>query len=237
MAEEKGLRQQGESRTILYVDNQRLTRDCVGEQLALHLPELLVETVRTVRDVSREDAMAKRFALGILNIHAARIGDPCAADALAFLAEAAPDLALVLLSDLDEPDEVAKAFKLGVRGYIPTNVPIKQAIEAIRLVSAGGTYVPPSILSLSLKPAQPEGAVGIEESQCAKTFTPRQLEVLQRLWQGKQNKTIAYDLNMCESTVKVHIRHIMKKLRARNRTQVVLLTRSLLQEHGARPGG
>jgi DNA-binding NarL/FixJ family response regulator len=237
MAEEKGLRPQGESRTILYVDDQHLTRDCVGEQLALHLPELLIETVRTVRDVSREDALAERFALGILNIHAARTGDPYAADALAFLAEAVPDLALVLLSDLDEPDEVAKAFKLGVRGYIPTNVPIKQAIEAIRLVSAGGTYVPPSILSLSLKPAQPQVAPGIEESQCAKMFTPRQLEVLQRLWQGKQNKTIAYDLNMCESTVKVHIRHIMKKLRARNRTQVVLLTRSLLQENGVRPGG
>jgi DNA-binding NarL/FixJ family response regulator len=59
------------------------------------------------------------------------------------------------------------------------------------------------------------------------SFTPRQLEVLRRLWQGKQNKLIAYDLNMCESTVKVHIRHIMKKLNARNRTQVVLLTRSM----------
>ena len=57
--------------------------------------------------------------------------------------------------------------------------------------------------------------------------------MLQRLWQGKQNKTIAYDLDMCESTVKVHIRHIMKKLNARNRTQVVLLTRSLNESGSA----
>jgi DNA-binding NarL/FixJ family response regulator len=55
-------------------------------------------------------------------------------------------------------------------------------------------------------------------------FSPRQLQVLERLRQGKQNKMIAYELGMCESTVKVHLRHIMKKLNARNRTQVVLLT-------------
>jgi DNA-binding NarL/FixJ family response regulator len=50
--------------------------------------------------------------------------------------------------------------------------------------------------------------------------------VLRLLQQGKQNKIIAYELGMCESTVKVHIRHIMRKLNARNRTQVVLLTNS-----------
>ena len=55
-------------------------------------------------------------------------------------------------------------------------------------------------------------------------FSQRQVQVLEGLKQGKQNKIIAYELNMCESTVKVHIRHIMKKLKARNRTQVVLLT-------------
>ena len=51
--------------------------------------------------------------------------------------------------------------------------------------------------------------------------------MLERLRQGKQNKIIAYELGMCESTVKVHIRLIMKKLNARNRTQVVLLTNSM----------
>jgi DNA-binding NarL/FixJ family response regulator len=55
-------------------------------------------------------------------------------------------------------------------------------------------------------------------------FSPRQSQVLEGLRQGKQNKIIAYELGMCESTVKVHLRHIMRKLNARNRTQVVLLT-------------
>ena len=71
-------------------------------------------------------------------------------------------------------------------------------------------------------------------------FSPRQIQVLERLQQGKQNKIIAYELGMCESTVKVHIRHIMRKLNARNRTQVVLLTNKMhcgsavaLAEHAA----
>ena len=58
-------------------------------------------------------------------------------------------------------------------------------------------------------------------------FRSRQLEVLEGLKQGKQNKIIAHELNMCESTVKVHIRILMKKLKARNRTQVVLLTSNI----------
>ncbi len=215
------------SDAILYIDSQRLTRDCVAEQLATHLPERLIESVATVRDLSKEDAEAQRFAIGILNKHAMPMGDAKLRDQLSFLAATAPDLALVLFSDLDEADEVAEAFRLGIRGYIPTTLPIKQAVEAIRLVSAGGSYLPPSILTLSAHSARAKASPHPEEDSCIKGFTPRQLEVLQRLWQGKQNKLIAYDLNMCESTVKVHIRHIMKKLNARNRTQVVLMTRSM----------
>ncbi len=55
-------------------------------------------------------------------------------------------------------------------------------------------------------------------------FTPRQTEVLKCLWQGKRNKAIAGELNMREGTVKVHVRHIMHKLHAQNRTQIVSLT-------------
>jgi DNA-binding NarL/FixJ family response regulator len=72
------------------------------------------------------------------------------------------------------------------------------------------------------------------EHHCTETFTPRQVEILQNLWQGKQNKKIAHDLDISENTVKVHIHHIMKKLNARNRTQVVLLTRSL-EGNGSTP--
>ena len=65
-------------------------------------------------------------------------------------------------------------------------------------------------------------------------FTQRQAEILDCLRRGMANKLIAYELDMCESTVKVHIRHIMKKLNATNRTQVAYLTRGFF-ESGTEP--
>jgi DNA-binding NarL/FixJ family response regulator len=62
-----------------------------------------------------------------------------------------------------------------------------------------------------------------KDHHCAKKLSARQLEILHHLAQGKQNKRIAHDLGISENTVKVHMRHIMKKLDAQNRTQVVLL--------------
>jgi DNA-binding NarL/FixJ family response regulator len=218
---------QARAGAIIYIDNQRLRRDCVTEQLAMRLPEMLIEAVAEVYDLSKEDIDTHRFALGILNKHSTHIGKPELAKQLSFLATTAPNLPLALFSDLDEADDIAEAFKLGIRGYIPTSLPIQQAAEAIRLVSAGGSFLPPSILALSTRAGRVQAPSSMEDKPCEKQFTPRQLEVLRRVWQGKQNKLIAYDLNMCESTVKVHIRHIMKKLNARNRTQVVLLTRSM----------
>jgi DNA-binding NarL/FixJ family response regulator len=208
----------------VYIDHKSLTRECVGQQLAMLLPEAAVVIAASVEDIPKEASEASRFLVGILHKHTAPIGDAALEDQLLRLADLAPDLPRVVFSDIDDADDIVKAFGLGVRGYIPINLPIKQVVEAIRLVSAGGSYVPSSILSLSTQRGAAQSYTE-RKHHCAERFSPRQMEVLQRLWQGKQNKAIAYDLDMCESTVKVHIRHIMKKLNARNRTQVVLLTR------------
>jgi DNA-binding NarL/FixJ family response regulator len=213
------------AQAILYIDHQSLTRECVGQQLAMLLPENTVVTIATVEEIPEGARQACRFSVAIFNKHATPIGDQELAGQLLHLADLAPNLPLIFLSDIDDADDIVKAFGLGIRGYIPINLPIKQTVEAIRLVSAGGSYVPSSILSLSRSAVQSD--TNRKEHHCAERFSPRQMEVLQRLWQGKQNKTIAYDLKMCESTVKVHIRHIMKKLNVRNRTQVVLRTHSL----------
>ena len=228
---------QARTGAIIYIDNQRLRRDCVTEQLAMRLPEMLIEAVAEVYDLSKEDIDTHRFALGILNKHSTHIGKPELAKQLSFLATTAPNLPLALFSDLDEADDIAEAFKLGIRGYIPTSLPIQQAAEAIRLVSAGGSFLPPSILALSSPAGRVQAPSSMEDKPCEKQFTLRQLEVLRRVWQGKQNKLIAYELGMCESTVKIHIRHIMKKLNARNRTQVVLLTRSICENGFAEGNG
>jgi DNA-binding NarL/FixJ family response regulator len=86
---------------------------------------------------------------------------------------------------------------------------LKVVSEAIRLVQAGGMYIPASSLLAAQRPNEVRGA---ESNSRLSGLTNRQLAVLEAVRRGKANKIIAYELNMCESTVKVHLRNIMKKL-------------------------
>src|SRR3984885_6574425 len=61
--------------------------------------------------------------------------------------------------------------------------------------------------------------------------TAREVAVIRAIQQGKPNKVIAYELNMCESTVKVHVRNLMKKMKAKNRTDLAIKTQTALQPH------
>jgi DNA-binding NarL/FixJ family response regulator len=128
---------------------------------------------------------------------------------------------VVLLADQEDLGSVMDALELGVRGYIPTSVPFEIAIEAIRLVKVGGTFVPASSLLRSRQLAETPAA---DEPPSSEMFTARQAAVVEALRRGKANKIIAHELNMRESTVKVHVRNIMKKLKAKNRTEVAFMT-------------
>ena len=120
------------------------------------------------------------------------------------------------------------ALQNGVRGYIPTSVTFDVAIEAMRLVKAGGTFVPAS----SLNSARQKAELATAWRNGSGPFSPRQTEVIEAIRRGKPNKVIAYELDMRESTVKVHIRNIMKKLKATNRTQVAFLTNGMFENDG-----
>jgi DNA-binding NarL/FixJ family response regulator len=211
---------------LLYIDARRLSRDCVSRQFAEHLPELSIEPAMSAVEFSLGAFTRERFALTILHTHMSSVDDAGVSGQLSLLGQIMPGVPVVLLSDNEQVDHIVRAFRLGIRGYIPTSLPMKDAAEAIRFVWLGGSFVPPSALAASIRPPSAEGDIVDGRNRMPARFTPRQHEVLRRLWQGKPNKIIAYELKMCESTVKVHIRHIMRKLHARNRTQVVLLTHS-----------
>ena len=98
-------------------------------------------------------------------------------------------------------------------------------MAAIRFVKDGGTYIPQCVPTSIVQ--EPSSTCLVDGDGGPVGFSPRQLQVLELLKEGKQNKIIAYELGMCESTVKVHIRILMKKLKAGNRTQVVLLTQGI----------
>jgi DNA-binding NarL/FixJ family response regulator len=101
-------------------------------------------------------------------------------------------------------------------------------MQAIRLVLAGGVFIPPQVLAEEGTPLSLQSESGDSPRPRACGFTPRQTEVFDLLRQGKSNKLIAYELRMQESTVKVHVRQIMRKLKAINRTHAVFLANSMV---------
>ena len=210
--------------TVLYVDHLHLSRDCISEHLAAHLPNWAIRSAASIRDASILADLSK-LSLIVFNSHGARLGSQEARDEMLAIRETAPGTPFVVMSDLEDAGEVREALGHGARGYLPP-LPLGQVMAAIRFVGDGGTYIPLCVLTTHMV-QKPSSACLVDGNGDPVTFSPRQLQVLQLLRQGKQNKTIAYELDMCESTVKVHIRLIMRKLNARNRTQVVLLAEGI----------
>ena len=144
------------------------------------------------------------------------------------LSAAANDVPIIIVADDDRLENICSALDLGIRGYIPTNLSLDVVIEAINLVRAGGLFVPASCL-IAARQAHDVSNLPKQSGR----FTPRQESVINALRKGKTNKLIACELNMQESTVKVHVRHIMKKLGARNRTEVALMANGLFDHRSA----
>ncbi|MBX9589277.1 MAG: response regulator transcription factor [Hyphomonadaceae bacterium] len=145
------------------------------------------------------------------------------------MAQLIRELPTVLMSDTEQPEDVLWAIDCGVQGFIPTNLSLHVVIEALRLVRAGGVFVPATSLIPALR-GRGSSAQLPERDRSPTMFTARQAAVVEAIGKGKANKIIAHELNMCESTVKVHVRNIMKKLSAKNRTEVALMANRLLSE-------
>jgi len=130
-----------------------------------------------------------------------------------------PTVPLVVVSADQEPGTVRAAFAAGAAAYLPKSEPPEVLQQALRLVLAGGTYTPALVLA-----DNGGGASGQPDLQA---LTPRQRDVLRGLSRGLPNKLIARELNLSEGTVKIHIAAVLRALRARNRTEAVVLARQL----------
>jgi DNA-binding NarL/FixJ family response regulator len=126
---------------------------------------------------------------------------------------------LVVLGADEDPHHMAEILSQGARGYIPTSVGLSVAIGALQLAMAGGTFVPASALRNSGR-ERPDASQSVHSML---GLSERQAAVAEAVALGKPNKIIAYEMALCESTVKVHIRSIMKKMQARNRTEIAFM--------------
>jgi DNA-binding NarL/FixJ family response regulator len=214
---------------VLLVDSRPLTREWLAKWLEDVLGVFHVTAVAGAENVGDEERRPDA-ELAILNVGPAAAADQEIADEIGLLCRRLPDVPIVLFAEREETAQVAAALRQGVRGYITSTLSPEVVIAVLRLVRAGGTFVPASLVLQAgphrERPEQ-EPAPRVADKKL-EDFTPRELEVLDRLRRGMSNKMIAYDLDICENTVKVHIMHIMRKLQTSNRTQTALRARCIL---------
>jgi DNA-binding NarL/FixJ family response regulator len=204
-----------DKRCLLVLDSRALDRECLARTLTTHGLGMEVGAFGSVDEWREKKGTCPPVGAVLLNIGARKVAD-VAAEIVKLAAEFRP-LPVVVLSDIDDLGQILRVLECGARGYIPTSVGVEVCIEAIGLAVAGGIFLPASsVLAVRhlIETERPEA------QPMAGMFTLRQAEVVQALRKGKANKIIAYELNLRESTVKVHIRNIMKKLKATNRTEV-----------------
>jgi DNA-binding NarL/FixJ family response regulator len=200
--------------SVAVIDEKPFTRECITKSL-----QALDERLRIASFASCEDFLrsARPQDLILYYAHQSLADWSGLYNQLLPLKRLLKIVPVVILSDVDCPDSMLAIFESGARGFIPTDqTTLEQIIEIIGLVKAGGIFVPPSSLTLRRVEGQfaPKGAASQQLSRS-------EIAVLDRLKLGKANKIIAHELGMSESTVKMYIGRIMKKLKATNRTEVV----------------
>jgi DNA-binding NarL/FixJ family response regulator len=210
---------------LVYIDTRAFLRDCVGRWLQSSLSGFRVWALPNAEEIKTAPIKTEQIRAVLINTASERMLSGSVAGLLSRLSELLPAVPVAVLSDYEDAENIREAFGLGVRGYIPNSMASIVAVEAMHLVCVGGTFAPPAAL-LSYGGRSRASA---DERPLIEGFTHRQTQILDCLRRGMANKLIAYELNMCENTVKVHVRNLMKKVNARNRTQVVYLTRGCFE--------
>jgi DNA-binding NarL/FixJ family response regulator len=194
---------------VAVVESRPFMRECIRRsmQSALSVP------VVTYSSLSELGAQLHEASTGLVVLSLIEATSEGCAKALKELLEFASAYPVIALASTNDVDLARAVIRCGAKGYIPVTMGFEIAIEVMRFVLAGGTYVPPDCLLVAEQPALR-----------AYMLTSRELSVVRAIQQGKSNKIIANELTMCLSTVKVHVRNVMRKLNARNRTEVAMKT-------------
>ncbi|HEX4171955.1 MAG TPA: response regulator transcription factor [Acetobacteraceae bacterium] len=215
----------GASVTVGLIDCLRFSRDCLIQALCTLHPELSIIPFASIGDCLSTAPVGLHLVL-----YYSHGEDSCETLLLQHvkqLRQAFGSTPIVVLSDARtalQPRSIRNALNSGAQGFIPTSITeMSAAVAAIRFVRDGGTFAPLDLLLTH----RPTPAPSVVAGPATKQLTPRQMTVLSHLRQGKANKIIAFELGMTESTVKVHIRNIMRKMGATNRTQAVYKSQQL----------
>jgi DNA-binding NarL/FixJ family response regulator len=210
-------------RQLAIVDQSRLRCDCLKLALAHQPRRWHVTDVASAAELAQLVQRGEEYDVILLG------GSTCAHVDLvdiAVLAAAAPHTPILVAAECDDPSRAHAILRAGAKGFLPTSHSLKVLMGALERVRAGGTYVP---LALT----EPVPAATAERAQRTpwRELTRRQRDVLALISEGKSNKLIADALHMSESTVKAHVKQIIRRLNVANRTQAALLATRAIAAH------
>ncbi len=201
---------------VLLIDDHALFRDALTLMLEARLGGLELLHAGRLDEALRAQREHADIRLVLLDL---ALPDSSGVDGLRRWREQAAEVPVVVLSADERPETVLAAIDAGAAGFIPKTAQGRVLEDALRAVFDGRAFVPPRTYG-TLAELNGSAPRGVDADQLA--LSPRQLEVLRLLIEGKTNKMICRDLALSESTVKTHLAAIFRRLGAETRTQAVV---------------
>jgi DNA-binding NarL/FixJ family response regulator len=192
---------------VLSVDDHPLLREGIAAIIGSQPDMLLVGSASSGGEAIR----AFRELRPDVTLMDLRLPDMTGIDSLIAIRNEFPDARIIVLTTFEGDAEIQRALQAGALGYLLKSMPPRDLVEAIRQVNCGKKRIPPEI------------AAQLAEYISEDSLTDREIQVLRYIAGGNRNREIGQRLFISEETVKVHIRHIMEKLGAGDRTQAVAI--------------
>jgi two-component system, NarL family, response regulator len=192
---------------ILTVDDHPLLREGIAAMLGGEADiEVIAEAANGTEAIEKFRAL--RPDVTLMDIQMPVVNG---LDAIVEIRKHFPDARIIVLTTYSGDAQVTKAFKAGAFGYLLKSMLRKELVETIRSVHAGLRRIPPEI------------AVGMAEHYADDQLTAREIDILKQVAAGNANKVVADNLHISEETVKSHMRSILSKLGANDRTHAVTI--------------
>jgi len=192
---------------ILSVDDHPLLREGLGAIINCQ-PDMSIEAFASNGREAIEKFRSFRPDVTLMDL---KLPDLSGIDATIAIRAEFRDARIIILTTFERDVEIQRALKAGAHGFLLKSMPPKEMLDMIRIVHGGKKVVPREI------------AAGLAEHLSDEPLSAREVDVLRHVAEGNRNRDIAGRLFISEQTVKVHLRHIMGKLGANDRTQSVAI--------------
>jgi two-component system, NarL family, nitrate/nitrite response regulator NarL len=197
---------------VLIADDHELLRDTLD--LWFRQEKIDVTSARDLPSAMAAVAAAEPFDLILLDYGMPGMNG---LDGLRIALDQGKGARVALMSGIATREVAEQALDIGAAGYLPKTLPAKTLVNAVRFMAMGEIYAPVEFMTASTEVATVHAL--------AEKLSPREVQVLKGLCEGKANKEIARDLGIQEPTVKLHMKTLYRKIGAHNRTQAAMIAK------------